>query len=388
MSLDVAALRAETPACAEVVHLNNAGASLMSAAVVDAVVGHIRLEARIGGYEAAAAVQETIERTYDSVANLLGARRHEIALLDNATRAWCTAFYAMRFGPGDRILTARAEYGSNVVAMLQVAERSGAIIDVAPDDETGQVSVAALEQMISDRTRLIALTHAPAHCGLVNPAAEVGALARAAGVPFLLDAAQSLGQLSIDVAQIGCDFLTATGRKFLRGPRGTGLLYVKEDLIAQLDPPMLDLRAASWVGTQKIEVRDDARRFETWETAVAVRLGLGVAVDQALALGSGAIEQRITYLAERLRSMLREVPHIEVHDKGVRSGGIVTFTDDRRPAAQVADHLRARAINVSVTNAEQARFDIDDRGLPPTVRASVHCYNTEEELDLLVEALS
>lgn len=387
MSLDVAALRADTPGCADVVHLNNAGAALMPNPVVDAVVGHLRLEARIGGYEAAAVAEDAIEHTYDAIAGLIGARRHEIALVENATRAWDMAFYAMRFEPGDRILTSRAEYGSNAIAFLQVAQRTGAVIDVAGDDETGAVSLSELERMIGNRTRLIALTHVPSHCGLVNPASEVGALARQAGVPFLLDAAQSVGQLPVDVTEIGCDILSAPGRKFLRGPRGTGFLYVRDELIEQLDPPMLDLRAASWAATDRIVIRSDARRFETWEAGLAGRIGLGVAVDYALALGVDAIEERITTLAERLRSLLAELPHIEPHDKGHRRCGIVTFSDRRRPAAQVADDLRARHINVSVTHTEHARFDDAERALPPAVRASVHCYNTESELDQLIDAL-
>lgn len=387
MSLDVAALRADTPGCSEVVHLNNAGAALMPNPVLNAVIHHLRLEARIGGYEAAAVAGAAIEHTYDAIASLIGAERHEIALVENATRAWDMAFYAMRFEPGDRILTSRAEYASNVIAFLQVAQRTGVIIDVAGDDETGAVSLTELERMIGDRTRLIALTHVPSHCGVVNPASEVGALAREAGVTFLLDAAQSVGQLSVDVTEIGCDILSAPGRKFLRGPRGTGFLYVRDELVEQLDPPMLDLRAATWVATDRFEVRSDARRFETWESALAGRIGLGVAVDYTLALGLDAIEERITMLASRLRTMLADLPQVELRDKGRRQCGIVTFSDRRRPAEEVAADLRARHINVSVTHAAHARFDVDERVLASAVRASVHCYNTESELDQLIDAI-
>jgi selenocysteine lyase/cysteine desulfurase len=387
MTLDVAALRAETPGCEEVAHLNNAGASLMPNPVVDAVVGHLRLEARIGGYEAAAVADDDIEHTYDAIAGLIGARRHEIALVENATRAWDMAFYAMRFEAGDRIITSTAEYGSNVIALLQVAQRTGAVIDVVPDDDTGQVSLADLERMIGERTRLVALTHVPTQGGLVNPAEEVGALARQAGVPFLLDACQSVGQLPVDVDAIGCDILSATGRKFLRAPRGTGFLYVREGMIEQLEPPFLDIQAASWVARDRYEIRADARRFETWESGVAARIGLGVAVDLARSLGLDAIEARITTLADRLRTLLAELPHVEVHDTGRRRCGIVTFSDRRRPAEEVAGALRAQGVNVSVSRPEQARLDFDERGLPAIVRASVHCYNTDDELDRLVAAL-
>jgi cysteine desulfurase/selenocysteine lyase len=387
-SLDVDALRADTPGCASVVHLNNAGAALMPTPVIDAVIDHVRLEANVGGYEAAALAQGALDHTYDAVAELIGARPGEIALVENATRAWDMAFYSLPFEPGDRIVTSTSEYASNAIALLQVAQRSGAVIDVVPDDESGQLSLEALERTIQDRTRLIAITHVPTQGGLVNPAAEVGGLARAAGIPYLLDACQSVGQLAIDVQVIGCDFLCATARKYLRGPRGVGFLYVRDEIVGQMEPPFLDLHAATWVSEDRYEIQPGARRFETWESSAAVRLGLAAAVDYLLALGIEAVEARITLLAERLRRLLAELPHIDLHDKGARRCGLVTFTDRRRPAAEVAADLRAQAINVSVSSPESARYDFDRRELGPIVRASVHCYNTDEELDCLVAALA
>jgi cysteine desulfurase/selenocysteine lyase len=227
IAIDVARARADTPGCREVVHLNNAGASLPPAPVLEAVVGHLRREAQIGGYEAAAERADRVEHTYDALAALLGCARDEVAVVENATRGWDMAFYAFRFRPGDRILTTRVEYGSSYIAFLQVAARTGAVVEVVPDDEAGQVDVSALEAMLDERVKLVSLVHVPTHGGLVNPAAEVGRVTRAAGVPLLLDACQSAGQMPLDVEELGCDVLTGTGRKFLRGPRGTGFLYVR-----------------------------------------------------------------------------------------------------------------------------------------------------------------
>lgn len=387
MSLDLDALRADTPGCDLVAHLNNAGAALACTPVLDAVIGHLRREAEIGAYEAADEAGAAIEAVYGSVATLIGARPSEIALVENATRAWDMAFYALPFEPGDRILTSNAEYASNVIALLQVARRTGAQIEVIPDDDSGQISLAALDDAIDSRTKLIALTHVPTQGGLVNPASEVGALARAAGVPFLLDASQSVGQLRVDVEEIGCDVLCATGRKYLRAPRGTGFLFVRSDLIERLEPPFLDLRAASWERVDHYEIRGDARRFETWETSYAARLGLGVAVDYLLALGIDAVEARITALAQRLRGLLRERPDVTLHDRGARQCGLVTFSVEGHSAAAVAKHLRDRRVNVSVATPGQARYDFTARGLGEIVRASVHCYNTDDELARLMEAL-
>ena len=220
MPIDIERARRDTPAASEVLHFNNAGAALMPAPVLQAQLRHLQLEAEAGGYEAAAAADDRIEAIYDSIARLLNADRTEIALVENATVAWDMAFYSVGFAAGDRILTAEAEYLSNYIAFLQVARRSGAVVDVVPSDEAGELDVEALERMIDRRVKLIAITHVPTNGGLVNPAAAIGRIARAHGILYLLDACQSVGQMPIDVAAIGCDMLSATGRKYLRGPRG------------------------------------------------------------------------------------------------------------------------------------------------------------------------
>ncbi|WP_433516735.1 aminotransferase class V-fold PLP-dependent enzyme [Nonomuraea sp. CA-143628] len=386
--VNVSRARQETPGCANVVHLNNAGAALAPAPVLDAVIDHLQLEARIGGYEAAAAAAPKVNAVYQSIARLIGCRPHEVAVVENATRAWDMAFYAMRFRPGDRILTSRAEYASNVIAFLQVARRTGAQVEVVEDDEHGQLSIMDLERRLDDAVKLVAVTHVPTQSGLVNPAAEIGRLTRAAGVPFLLDACQSVGQLPVDVADIGCDMLSATGRKFLRGPRGTGFLYVSDRFIEMLEPPFLDLHAATWTDAQTYEIRPDARRFENWETNQAGKIGLGVAVDYALSWGIEAIEDRVTALAVRLRDRLAQLPGVTVRDRGRRLCGIVTFTVDGVPAADVQRHLAAAGINTSVSAVTSARYDLGARDLPAVVRASVHYYNTDEEIDTLCATLS
>ena len=383
----MARARAETRGCERVIHLNNAGAALPPTPVMAAVLGHLRLEEQIGGYEAAAAAAPATSHTYQAVAALLGCGTDEIALVENATRAWDMAFYSMNFQPGDRILTARAEYVSNVLALLQVSRRTGATIEVVEDDRHGQFSVADLERRLDSDVKLVAMTHVPTGGGLINPAAEVGALTRAAGVPFLLDACQSVGQLSVKVEEIGCDMLSATGRKFLRGPRGTGFLYVRRELIEQLEPPFLDLHAANWTGPDQYEILPDARRFENWEGYVAGKIGLGVAVDYALSWGLDAIAERVQMLAESLRQRLRQQPGVTVHDLGRQRGAIVTFTVAGVGCDVVRRALGAARVNVSVTAATSAQLDLPRRGLTEVVRASVHYYNTEAELDRMVARL-
>lgn len=387
MALDVAQARKETPGCEGVTHFNNAGAALMPSPVLEMVVGHLRLEAEIGGYEAAGRREEAVERVYDAAAGLLGCHREEIAVVENATRAWDMAFYAMQFEPGDRILTARAEYASNYIAFLQVAEKTGVSVEVVPDDETGQLSVQALQEMMDERVRLVAVTHVPTNGGLVNPAVEIGEVTRETGAFYLLDACQSVGQMPLDVEEIGCDVLSATGRKYLRGPRGTGFLYVRGGLIEDLEPPFLDLHAAKWVSRDRYEIRPGARRFENYETNYAAKIGLGAAIDYALGWGVDEIWVRVRELADALRERLSEIHGVEVQDLGAERCGIVTFTVEGREPEEIAASLSEHGINVSVSPLAYTRLDMEERSFEGLVRASVHYYNTEREIERLCEAL-
>ncbi len=386
--LDIASLRADTPGTAHRIHLNNAGASLMPAPVIAAIKDHLDLEAMHGGYEAADMSADAVSAVYTSVARLINAGGDEIALTENATVAWQMAFYAQKFQPGDRILTARTEYAANYVAFLQMARRTGVTIEVVPDDETGALDPEALAAMMDERVKLIAITWIPTNGGLINPAAAVGEIARRHGVTYLLDACQAVGQLPIDVEEIGCDLLAATGRKFLRGPRGTGFLYVRRALLDTLEPAMIDHFSAPWIEADRYALRPDARRFETWEKNYAARLGLGAAVDYALGLGLDAIKTRCLDLTNGLREELKRVPRLTLHDLGRQRAAIVSLSIDGLASEAIRSELTRQAINVSVSKPSSTLLDASARNLPTVLRVSPHYYNSEDEIDLFVDALN
>ncbi|MBC6438828.1 MAG: aminotransferase class V-fold PLP-dependent enzyme [Rhodospirillales bacterium] len=390
--IDLARVRADTPALDNQAYFMSCGAGLMPDPVLHALQEHLRREAEVGGYAAEGEASPAIDGTYMSIARMLNCSSDEIALVENATVAWGQAFYGLvqAMKPGDNVVTVVAEYASNFIACLQAVKQRGIEIVVAPNDGHGQVDVAALEGLIDARTRLIAMTHVPTSGGLVTPAGEVGRIARAKGVPYLLDACQSVGQIPLDVQAIGCDFLSATGRKFLRGPRGTGFLYASEAIMEHHEPPVLDLLSAEWVAPDRYEMAPTARRYENWESFVAGKVGLGVAVDYALDVGLDAIAGRNAALAGDLRDRLAALDGVTLRDAGTQADrcAIVTFSHDRVDASEIVAQLGARGIVVGASSPSSTRLDFESRAMPSICRAAVHYHNTDDEIVRLASAVA
>ncbi len=391
-------LRGDTPGTAHVTHLNNAGAGLAPAVVTDTVIEHLRLESQIGGYEAQAAAEARISATRDSIGRLLGTSGSSIAFAESATAAWDRALQALlnsgQLHHGKEVLVASSEYASNVLPLIQLQRSHGIGLRFVPDGPDGALDVEALAHMLTERTALVALTHAPSQNGLINDLPAVGNALRHANSPawFLVDACQTAGQIPLDMNELGCDFLSATGRKFLRGPRGTGFLALSQRALTTLEPFPLDLNSASWSATgeggERFTMVDTATRFESWERSYAGFLGLGAAVDYALDLTIPAIETRITTVAEYARAQLAEIPGVIVRDRGSRRSGIVTFTREAHDPLQIIAALRAAHINVSYSPAEVALRDFVTHDVTGVVRVSPHVFTTDDEIERLVSIVA
>jgi selenocysteine lyase/cysteine desulfurase len=389
LARDLLRWRADTPGCSRLVHLNNAGAALVPRTVRDAIAAHLALEEKVGGYEAAEAQPAALRASYEALAGLLGAKVHNLALVQNSTVAFAQAISAFDLGPGDTILTSRSDYASNQIMYLSLARRRGVRIVRAPDAPEGGVDPDEVRKLVAKRRpSLVALTWVPTNSGLVQPAEPVGEVCRDAEVPYLVDACQAVGQMPVDVSRLHCDFLSATSRKFLRGPRGLGFLYVSDRMLQSGAHPLLvDMHGATWTSGDDFALTPDARRFETWEFAYALVLGLGAAARYAAAVGVNVARDRVRDLAAYVRDQLATIPGVRVLDRGPELCGIATATIEGRDAKEVKLALRARGINTSSPEREDAVIDMDEKGATSALRISPHYYNTREEIDTAVEAL-
>jgi selenocysteine lyase/cysteine desulfurase len=371
------------------VHLNNAGASMSPEPVMRAITDHLRLESAIGGYEAAALASTAIDQTYADVARLVGAKAHNVAVLASATAAFAQAISAFDFGRGDVIVTSNADYVSNQLMFLSLAQRLGVRVERAADAPEGGADPESVGALIHrHRPKLVALTWVPTNSGMVQPASAVGDVCERAGVPFLLDACQALGQLPIDIALLKCDYLATTARKFLRGPRGLGFLVVSDAALAGGAYPLLvDMRGSTWTARDAFALVEGARRFEQWEFPYALVLGLGAAARYALEAGVDRTARRAHALAALARSQLTAIPGVRSLDRGACLSAIASFECAGRDAGHLMLALRTRMINTGAQSRSDALIPFDDQGAKTSLRVSPHYFNTEEEIGMLAAAL-
>ncbi len=389
LSSDVIRWRQDTPGCSRVTHLNNAGAALAPHVVRKAIDEHLDLESKLGGYEAAELRAGEVREVYGTVGRLMGARGENVALMQNSTVAFAQAISAFDLGPEDSILTSQDDYASNQIMYLSLAQRRGVRIVRAPDAPEGGIDPEEVRRLVArKRPTLVALTWIPTNSGLVQPAERVGEICRAAEIPYLVDACQAVGQMPIDVTRLGCDFLSGTARKFVRGPRGLGFLYISDRMLGRgAHPLLIDMHGATWTERDSFELTSDARRFETWEFAYALMFGLGAAAQYALDVGLETARDRSRGLAAYVRERLADLAGVRVLDRGKELCAIATAEIEGWHSKDVKLALRRRGINTSSPEREDAVIDMDSKHVTSALRISPHYYNTREEIDVAVEAL-
>lgn len=387
--INTEALRADTPGCREKVHFNNAGASLMPKPVIEAIENHIRLEAAMGGYEAADHKEGEINGFYESAARLLNGKASNIAFTSSATSSYARALSCIPFEKGDKVLIANEDYISNQLAFLSLQRRWGIQLIRAASRPEGGVDVEDMKRLMDKHApRLVSLTHVPTNSGLVQPVERVGRLCREQDIPYLVDACQSVGQFPVDVQKIQCDFLSGTFRKFLRGPRGTGFLHVSDAMLKKnWEPLFIDMRGADWTGLNEYKIRADARRFEEWEQPHALLLGSKAALDYALAVGLENIQARNKILCERFRQGTVKINNLALLDLGKERSSIITVRIPRWPPQDLLEALRRQNINTSISYRIFALIDFERKGVDWALRVSPHYFNTEGEIDILLNSL-
>nr|WP_268934921.1 aminotransferase class V-fold PLP-dependent enzyme [Pseudomonas edaphica] len=385
--MQVQHLRDDTPGCQSgIVHFNHAGASLPSQATLDAIIDQLQREARDGPMEAGEHGAILVEKARRAAGQLLNAPVSSIAFASSGSTAWSLAFQALGpWQPGDRILVGRHEWGGNLASM-QLAVQAGARVEVIPCDATGAVCPLALEAMIDANVKLIDLTWLPANGGLINPAQAIGEVARRHAIPYFIDAGQAVGQLPVDVQALHCDVLKSAGRKHLRGPRGTALLYVRPDFLQRLSPAQRDVFSAPWT-VEGFDLRNDARRFETSEVSYALLAGLGNALQEVNRLGVERTWERVLQLSGRIRDALRQIPGVSLHDLGTVHSGLIAFNLAGWEAFELKRRLGLKRINIGANGVAYTPLDMQARGLTSIARVSVSPLNTEHDIELLIAAL-
>lgn len=387
--MNIDTLRAQTPGCKTKIHFNNAGASLMPQTVIDAMQQHIDLEASIGGYEAADLKAKEIAGFYESAAQLVNGKPDNLVFTSSATNSFARALSCIPFQEGDSLLLANEDYISNQLAFFSLQKRFNLKIFRAASLKEGGVDVEDMKRLMdAHHPKLVTLTHVPSNSGLMQPVEEVGRLCKERNIYYLVDACQSAGQIPLDVEKIHCDFLSATLRKFLRGPRGAGFLYVSDKIINEkLEPLFIDMRGGDWIATNEYQVRMDARRFEDWEIPYALLLGSKSAIDLANTLGVQHIKERNIYLCDRIRKGLSPLQGFRLLDIGHEQSSIITVEIRGQKPADVLQGLRNENINTSIGHKHFALIDFEAKKADWALRISPHYYNTEEEIDLLITAL-
>lgn len=386
--MNIDQIRKDTLHCKNLIHFNNAGASLPTKFVNEAIIDFIREEEATGGYEMQDKYAEHLKGVYREIAKLIKSDEDEIALTDSASTAFSKALYSIPFKAGDEIITSEIEYSSNYLNYLKVKKDKGINIVTISGKGDAVIDLEKLEAAISKKTKLIAVTHMPTSSGAIAPVVEVGKIAKAHGILYLVDTCQSMGHYPTFVDEIACDFLTGTSRKYIRGPRGLGFLYAKKTVYKQLDPYMIESLGATWTSKENYDLNHTSKMFETFEKPYGFVMGLQAAVKYANDIGIHNIWQRTKELSSKARQRFAEIEGLRMHDgEGGELSGIVTLTIENKSSEEIHAELMRNRVNSSICRPFSSLTDMEAKGLSSCNRLSLHYYNTEEEIERVADIL-
>ncbi len=380
--IDITKVRADTPGCTQKIFLNSAGSSLMTKGVVNVMQSYLEKEMILGGYQTVPFFQHEIDAFYLHASALLHTSPANIAFNFNATDAYAKAVSSIPFRSGDFILTTEDDYVSNYILFFSLQKRFGLQIVRCNTLPSGDIDMFDLEtKMLKYRPVLVSVTHIPSNSGKIQDVEQIGHLCEKYDIWYIVDACQSAGQMDIDVTKIKCDFLSATGRKFLRGPRGTGLLYVSDKaLAAGLEPLLIDMRGATWDTENSYKPSGSATRFELWEANYSNILGLSEAIRYAMSIGLENIRAYNLELCQLLKEQLQTIPDIRITEEGSQTGSIVTFTSDTKTLDEYKNTLDMANISYSVGYRHFALIDFNKKNVDWVIRFSPHYFNTTDEI--------
>lgn len=387
--MDIDQIRKDTPYCADKLFLNSAGSSLMPTVVVEKAKEYLDAEQRLGGYKVKDLRNAEINEFYSEAATLINSRAHNIAFTHDATDAYAKALSSIDFQSGDKIITSNDDYISNQINFLSLQKRFNVETLKAANLPNGDLDLAHMESLVRGHNpKLVAVTHIPTNSGLVQNIEAVGEICEKYDSTFLVDACQSVGQILVDIKKIKCDFLSTTGRKYLRGPRGTGFLFISDKMLAtDCAPLFVDMRGADWISPNNYKLQDGARRFETWESPYALIIGLKEAIKYANRVGIDSIHQQNTKVINRLRQNLTSFPEVTMFDKGSTTCNLLTFTKEGKSLEETKDSLDAHKVYYSISEKSSAQIDFDKKGIEWAIRLSPHYFNTLEEMDRVSEII-
>jgi selenocysteine lyase/cysteine desulfurase len=387
--MNIETIRSQTKGLDGKLFFNSAGSSLMQDQVIECMLNYLEEERMIGGYAAAAKHQESINGFYTQVANLIKAKEKNIAFATSATDAYNQALSSIPFQSKDVILTTNNDYISNQLAFIGLQKRYDVeIVRVNDLKKGGMDAEDCIEKIEKLKPKLVAITHIPTNSGLIQDVYSIAPACKASGAYYLIDTCQSIGQLNISVETLNCDFLTATGRKFMRGPRGTGFLYVSDRVLNEgLTPLFTEQCGAEWTEEFGYKIMDSALRFERWERNCGNMLGLAKATELINKIGIESIEKRNNELQLFAREALSKLPNIQCTDIGENLCNLITFTNADGSINRIVELFATNNVSFSISGINSALIDFTKRELTEVVRISPHYFNTEKEISTLIDIL-